>query len=437
VSITLVNLGTDPTGVGGDDKRDAFAKVNASLTDLDTTKADQSAVDAALALKADQDDLDAVEAMIGTTGRAWRTQTTSASAAGQWGRIARYEIVDQYSDVSATWLALETGGSMGIARQAIVRFRAKQQAAFGSDPVVEMAVDHLGDTKMEADFVYVITRNTPTTYIDLYAAANVTYTRLDGYEIGENTGGTVVRTYFDLEALSGTTTPPAGAVAANTGRYVRADQSAQGYLLTSAATAQLTVRPSVGGAQAQLLASASADETFIRNATGAGTVDGSIIIKGGDNTVRFRPGDTSGTQHVMWHAGNLPYETGTWTPVLAGFTSVSYITSSTYGRYTRVGDYVYLNVRIATNSQTSPISFAFGFTLPFTLLANRHLGAIGMFTTLNYDGSRPILGLYTNSVGTAANVYASGDALGWSGMTGTSVGTSGFQIIFSGGGYIA
>jgi hypothetical protein len=102
------------------------------------------------------------------------------------------------------------------------------------------------------------------------------------------------------------------------------------------------------------------------------------------------------------------YETGTWTPTLitdgTQFTSVTYDTLVTSGRYTKVGNLVHIQGSLRTDAVT--VGSASGSVciggLPFTVLAStggtqNGIGAISIGASLNWLGEEPI------SAATAAN----------------------------------
>ena len=78
-----------------------------------------------------------------------------------------------------------------------------------------------------------------------------------------------------------------------------------GPLVIESATTELLELRRASGPRSQLFPGLTVNETFLRNVLSDGTVDGSVIIQGDDDTVRFRPGDTGGTRHEMWHNGNV------------------------------------------------------------------------------------------------------------------------------------
>lgn len=87
--------------------------------------------------------------------------------------------------------------------------------------------------------------------------------------------------------------------------------------------------------------------------------------------------------YEFWHSGNIPYETGTWTPQLQFEFSSSGITYSLRtGRYTRIGNLVYFTFRIALSSKGSANGDAYITGLPFTSMSgNEHAAfSIGLFS---------------------------------------------------------
>lgn len=88
---------------------------------------------------------------------------------------------------------------------------------------------------------------------------------------------------------------------------------------------------------------------------------------------------------AVWHAGNLPIETGTWTPVLRFGESTAGITYAyRMGRYTRIANVVYWNLEINLSSKGSASGTANIAGLPFS----------------NVSGSD-----YYHTVGRTSNIY--------------------------------
>lgn len=95
------------------------------------------------------------------------------------------------------------------------------------------------------------------------------------------------------------------------------------------------------------------------------------------------------------------YETGTWTPTLVTdgtqFTSVTYDTLVTNGRYTKIGNVVHIQGSLRTDAVT--VGSASGSVciggLPFTVLAStagtqNGIGAISIGVAQNWLGEEPI-----------------------------------------------
>ena len=82
------------------------------------------------------------------------------------------------------------------------------------------------------------------------------------------------------------------------------------------------------------------------------------------------------------------YEQGTWTPAYAFSTSGSVTTSVAVGAYTRIGNTVYITMRISSNVASSPVGNVTITGLPFTSnnTASRRYGlAIGEKWRWNTD----------------------------------------------------
>jgi hypothetical protein len=74
-----------------------------------------------------------------------------------------------------------------------------------------------------------------------------------------------------------------------------------------------------------------------------------------------------GTNNI-WHAGNLPYETGSWTPDLRFGGNNSGITySKRVGRYTRIGNVVYWAFEIQLSSKGSATGLGAIYGLPYNI----------------------------------------------------------------------
>lgn len=316
--------------------------------------------------------------------RVFRTSNTSSLFATQWTRVARVEIVNRFDDFNTTWLVQESEASAGTARQGLVRFRVKQQNDFGNDPALTLSMESF--EPLTSTYGYVIVQTTPTTIVEVYVRADVTFTRINGFDLGTQKSPRTTVTYFDSEPWN---VSVSGLELGQWSRFARFDimdtltgdfvgsltGTASGNLpltggsltgkltVTADVTDQLVVRRSASSNRIEVLAAAgTTNESFIRNTLSNGTVDGSIIIDGVNDRLIFRPGDTGGTRREVWHAGNLPYESGTWTPTIG----VGTLGTGTVGHYTRIGNLVYLYGTIGSMSDsTSAVDIEVG-GLPFT-----------------------------------------------------------------------
>jgi len=112
--------------------------------------------------------------------------------------------------------------------------------------------------------------------------------------------------------------------------------------------------------------------------------------EGGKSVTRPEGVEIGGPVYVeggqkVWHAGNLPVETGTWTPELRfGGQNTGIIYLHRHGRYTRIANVVYWNFSILLSSKGSASGVAGIDGLPFhssTATNSRH--AVGLASNIS------------------------------------------------------
>lgn len=98
----------------------------------------------------------------------YNTPSTLSTDAGHWSLIGSGTLDSQYDQVVATVLIDGNSGAVTDFTRGTIRFRIKQQAAFGSDPIVlaEMVDGSTGISG--ADVVVVVTDNTGPTLYSIY-----------------------------------------------------------------------------------------------------------------------------------------------------------------------------------------------------------------------------------------------------------------------------
>ncbi len=109
-----------------------------------------------------------------------RTASTGASNSGQWTKFARVTITSQYDSAgfSGIMAGTEHGNPRNIRSQ--LNVWVKQQAAFGTDPYVDVRnIPWANRDNVYNDVGYVIVQNTPTTIVDLYFQVNTAYHRVE------------------------------------------------------------------------------------------------------------------------------------------------------------------------------------------------------------------------------------------------------------------
>lgn len=104
-----------------------------------------------------------------------QTGNTTGTDINKWARIARITLTSQFQDANATLVTNVSGTSQASQFAAVVNIRAKQQAAFGNDPLVSTdSYFYNGDV---VGIGYVIVQNTPTTIVDFYAQVKTNFAR--------------------------------------------------------------------------------------------------------------------------------------------------------------------------------------------------------------------------------------------------------------------
>lgn len=158
-----------------------------------------------------------------------------------------------------------------------------------------------------------------------------------------------------------------------------------------------------------------------------------LFDRAGRFTVDFAaetPGaGTSLTKVNRWTSDNLVSASGAWTPVLGGFTGITY-GGNRFGRFTRIGNMLKLWGRMHVTACTAAATGITISGLPYSIVSSRNVGAISMFTNFNVsnNATRPILSFWATST-TSLAVYRSGGGVGWEAATGTMQGSTGFEIM--------
>lgn len=101
-------------------------------------------------------------------------------------------------------------------------------------------------------------------------------------------------------------------------------------------------------------------------------------------------GDLTWRGSRVWDAAALPYETGTWTPEIAGGVTAGVISYTTQnGYYCKTGRLVFVNGHIVINSiSAAPAGNLYVRALPFTMTSNTaYRGLATVYTNLASWGS--------------------------------------------------
>ena len=104
------------------------------------------------------------------------TSGTSGSYAGEWTQLGSCTITAQYSECLTT-INIVGGydGNNVHNTQATVSVRVKQQAAFGSPPIVNITLNNTAEVITKNDIAAVVTQDTPTTIVQLYGRITNSY----------------------------------------------------------------------------------------------------------------------------------------------------------------------------------------------------------------------------------------------------------------------
>lgn len=119
------------------------------------------------------------------------------------------------------------------------------------------------------------------------------------------------------------------------------------------------------------------------------SIEPSGIVYASNNAFNFgtRPTWDEGTP---WDSGNLPYETGTFTPVVAGETTAGIATySAAVGRYTRIGNRVFIQISLIWTGHNGTGAMRI-IGLPFTAQSmgyNSSSLSIGLASNIVFDGT--------------------------------------------------
>ena len=122
-------------------------------------------------------------------------------------------------------------------------------------------------------------------------------------------------------------------------------------IATSPASGDYTLTVTGTGTAARL----NANQTF----SGANTFSSNIILSNGIG-IDFSATPNTGTSELF-----DDYEEGNWTPAWAFSTSGSVTTSLAFGRYTKIGNTVFIRMRIGTTALSSPTGDITFTGLPF------------------------------------------------------------------------
>ena len=142
-------------------------------------------------------------------GQIFHTTNTSTLYAGQYTKIATITITSQYQNYDGNVSIIFQGSGETFIRSADLNIRVKQQAAFGSNPYVDLRVTN-SKSIPGSWFAYKIVSNVGPTVVDIYAVPNASYTNLTG-SVLLNDNSSIITWYSD-QSFSASIT---GAVAAN------------------------------------------------------------------------------------------------------------------------------------------------------------------------------------------------------------------------------
>jgi len=180
------------------------------------------------------------------------------------------------------------------------------------------------------------------------------------------------------------------------------------------------------------LSGLSAGSTYyLQDAGGLGTSPGTVVVP-------VLLASSTSTGWLLFATQNEPdVEEGTWTPAYTFSTSGSATTTSTYGRYVRVGNLVSFWCRIATASISSPTGNATITGLPFVSnsTANYRAGvAIG--AAIDFGSAKTNLFAYVSNNESQVTLVDNNTNAGVSFLTGGDFGSSsGDNVLVLGGSY--
>jgi len=139
--------------------------------------------------------------------KVFQTTNTGASDNNKWTKVMSTTISTIFNDETYILHATSSESSATESKNHKLSFRVKQQAAFGSDPLVEAWDSY--DNVEGMDVGYIIVQNTPTSIVEFYIRIPSTFSEVQGWIIseGSNDGAT---TWFSDQTY---TTSPAGLVA--------------------------------------------------------------------------------------------------------------------------------------------------------------------------------------------------------------------------------
>jgi|GEM_PF-4588749 len=135
------------------------------------------------------------------------------------------------------------------------------------------------------------------------------------------------------------------------------------------------------------------------------------IVDNAPRLLRLNPlgGTVSINDYEAWHKGNLPYETGTWTPTLQGGSSGPSNNTYAYrfGRYVRMGNIVHVWCRVELSAKDTNMAGPLFLTgLPFTSDAGDYSATIawtgyinlgtGTYLTARFDGGNAVVTFWKN-----------------------------------------
>jgi hypothetical protein len=134
-------------------------------------------------------------------GFGYVTSNTGATYNTQWTKIMSGQVPTQYADASGDILISNTGNSVATGPRGRIRWRVKQQAAFGSQPYVSVELDGMLDLS-DDDVVMLITSVAGPTTFELWVRINVTYTTIMFHPLHDYQGSAMWNTYYEANGFS-------------------------------------------------------------------------------------------------------------------------------------------------------------------------------------------------------------------------------------------